>query len=961
MGEAFVWWLTLELIGLAAFPVASVALRGLPDRGWAVSKMLGILLVGWLAYTLSMMQLAQFGRGLLLFALAALVALSAWILLHNNRAGWVELRSYLARPQVIRYIVVAESLFTFAFAAWAWWRAHDPEIFGLEKFMDFGFMNSIAISGTFPPNDMWLAGHSINYYYFGYVLMASLSLLSGVPTTIGYNLSNVTLFALTALGTFGVAFNIVTAVQERRASRRAVEEASAQAPGRVATRSVREKTVPAKGNGANGKPMPVRRTAVQQSRASSAPSATSLAVLEKDEGAQTGNGHQNGADFEPIEPIRGAPAEPAYAGGDDGALGRGGVGWLPYTVAVVAMLMVVAMGNLSVPFATQTNDRLEGNGFRLCFYCLDQARFNWWDPSRIIQDYRTVQTPEGVTKQRVGNVTINEFPGFSFLINDMHPHLMALPLTLLALSGALALARRKIRRGRSWLDGLPRGWAAWLSLFVIGLVIGSLYAANTWDYPTYMLLALIALGLPLLAHQREGEHPSGWRCTRPFIVQSALLVAIGLITFALFHLTFKSLVGGQPAPVPDDVRNIPLFGWIAERLSAFLLVNTADKTILGFVVIFGVHLLAILGWLTYEVTTYMRARREEGRLGGADWSLPGVLIVSLLLAFLLRFPLLGLLLPIAFTCFYLLWREPQHQLRGLVLGMCGIAATIGLSIEVFYLNDVFNDRSNTLFKFYYQLWLIWGLVTAYAAWRVLGSLFARHSEAPAPSPSRGRYAAPERVGSGLQLARGAAALWVFGLAFLVVSSLTWIIFGPLSKTGWNPQMRGLDGIAHLANSAPSDLVAIRWLRANATANDRILECCRDEYNNPGHAGRVSAYTGIPTLISWDGHEGQWRGGQPELLAELGPRRTIVNAIYQGAPPAHTAPSMLQTLQENGITYVFVGAVERGEPMAAGGFENERITPQAESLMREVLTEAFREGNTVIYRVPPAPVSSGGLR
>jgi YYY domain-containing protein len=959
MGEAFVWWLTLEIIGLAAFPVAAVALRGLPDRGWALSKMLGILLIGWLAYTLAMLQLAQFGRGLLLFALAALVALSAWILLHNNRAGWVELRSYLSRPQVIRYIAVAESLFTFAFAAWAWWRAHDPEIYGLEKFMDFGFMNSIAISGTFPPNDMWLAGHSINYYYFGYVLMASLSLLSGVPTTIGYNLANVTLFALTALGTFGVAFNLVTALREGRVARRETAHAAAQAPGRVATRSVRERQPVPKTNGTNGRAVPVRRTSVHQSRAASAPAATAVAVMDEDRETDDANGHNEDKALDIAIPVKRAPREPSYVGGDDGQLGRGGVGWWSYAVAVVAMLMVVAMGNLSVPFAKQTNDKLEGNGFRPRFFDINQTTFDWWSPSRIIQDYRAIQTLEGITKQRVGNETINEFPGFSFLINDMHPHLMALPITLLAVGCALALSRRRVRRGRNWLDGLPRGWSAWLSLFVIALVIGSLYAANTWDYPTYLLISLMGIGLPLLAHQRASEHSTGWRWVRPFVVQSGLLIALGLIAFALFHLTFKSLVGGQPAPVPDEVRNIPLVGWIAERLSAFLLVNTADKTITGFVVIFGIHLLAILGWLTFELIAYLRARRAVNALGGADWSLPAVLVFSVLLAFVWRFPLLGLLLPIAFTCFYLFWREPQERLRGLVLGMCGLAATIGLAIEVVFLNDVFNDRSNTLFKFYYQMWLIWGLVAAYAAWRVLGSLFSRRDDEVVPAQSRGGYAAPERTGSGLMAARGAAAIWGIGLAFLILSSLTWIIYGPLSKTGWNPQMRGLDGIAHLANSAPSDYAGIRWLRANATAQDRVLECCRDEYNINGHAGRVSSYTGIPTLISWDGHEGQWRGGQPEILEQLGPRRGLVNSIYQALAPADTAQGMLRTLQENGVTYVFVGAVERGVPGVGGGLPEEKITPQAEGLMREVLTEAFREGETVIYRVPTG-ASSGAL-
>src|SRR5687768_18563363 len=111
----------------------------------------------------------------------------------------------------------------------------------------------------------------------------------------------------------------------------------------------------------------------------------------------------------------------------------------------------------------------------------------------------------------------------------------------------------------------------------MSIVLGSLYAANTWDFPTYVFLAVIGLAIPLLAFQRQGEKPYGWQWIRPWIIQSILVVAFSFIAFALFHLTFKSLVGGQAAPVPENLRGIPVVGWLLERLSGLLLVNTADK------------------------------------------------------------------------------------------------------------------------------------------------------------------------------------------------------------------------------------------------------------------------------------------------------------------------------------------------------------------------------------------------
>ena len=116
-----------------------------------------------------------------------------------------------------RYVIAAEGLFALAYVLWAVLRAYQPDIFGTEKFMDFGFMNAILKSPTFPPNDMWLSGNSINYYYFGYVLMAALTGLSGVSSQVDPT-ANVTLFALTALGAFGLVYNLIAAQLPREGS-----------------------------------------------------------------------------------------------------------------------------------------------------------------------------------------------------------------------------------------------------------------------------------------------------------------------------------------------------------------------------------------------------------------------------------------------------------------------------------------------------------------------------------------------------------------------------------------------------------------------------------------------------------------------------------------------------------------------------------------------------------------------
>src|SRR5207244_11584360 len=177
--------------------------------GYAVSKVLGILLVGLLAYTLAMMHVLAFNRLSLALCTIALAGFSAWLLYRKDRALLTQLSERFRTRRFIRYIITAEALFAVTYTIWAIVRAYNPEIFAQEKFMDFGFLNAILKSGYFPPNDMWLAGHSINYYYFGYVLMAGLTSLSGVPSQVAFNLANVALFSLTALAAFGLAYNLV--------------------------------------------------------------------------------------------------------------------------------------------------------------------------------------------------------------------------------------------------------------------------------------------------------------------------------------------------------------------------------------------------------------------------------------------------------------------------------------------------------------------------------------------------------------------------------------------------------------------------------------------------------------------------------------------------------------------------------------------------------------------------------
>ena len=74
--------------------------------------------------------------------------------------------------------------------------------------MEFAFVNGILRSPLFPPQDPWLSGYGISYYYFGYVMLAALVNLTGVDPAIAFNLGVALWYALVMIGAFGVVYDL---------------------------------------------------------------------------------------------------------------------------------------------------------------------------------------------------------------------------------------------------------------------------------------------------------------------------------------------------------------------------------------------------------------------------------------------------------------------------------------------------------------------------------------------------------------------------------------------------------------------------------------------------------------------------------------------------------------------------------------------------------------------------------
>ncbi len=121
-------------------------------------------------------------------------------------------KRYLSFFQIIkskyRLFLFQEILFLTVLVAWSYVRGFAPNIEGLEKYMDWGFVNSALRSKFLPPQDMWFSGEVINYYYFGHLIFALITKLSQIPSSISYNLSIATVCALTFVSTFSLVSNV---------------------------------------------------------------------------------------------------------------------------------------------------------------------------------------------------------------------------------------------------------------------------------------------------------------------------------------------------------------------------------------------------------------------------------------------------------------------------------------------------------------------------------------------------------------------------------------------------------------------------------------------------------------------------------------------------------------------------------------------------------------------------------
>jgi YYY domain-containing protein len=854
MTEFLLWYLTISLVGLLALPLAFWLLPGLDERGYTLARTLGLLIWAYVFWLLATLGILHNNTPGLLLALLIVLALGLGGLRASAPA---RLLSWLKKRW--RFVLLSELLFLLAFGGMALVRAANPDILGTEKPMELAFINAILNSPTFPPHDPWLSGYAISYYYFGYVMTAMLAAFTSTPGPIAFNLAIALVFGLSALGAFGVVHDL------------------------LAKRF--------KSNGLGSSELRVTiKSGVQP-----------LALL--------------GPVFILLVGNLGGLLEVLHASG---------VGWSR-----------AADSSLVSPAWKWLDMRELSNPPSEPFSWQPTRYLWWWRASRVIQDY-----DYGGNWKEI----IDEFPAFSYILADLHPHVLAMPFAFLAMAlafnllnggaqGKLALLRQGQAKQRiAWLarwfnEPLHISPAAFI---LAGVALGGMAFLNIWDFPFYVFVFAAAyaasrgIGLPF--------HLG--RFSRDLLYMAIMVGLAGLLFYLPYYIGFSSQAGGVLPNLVYPSRGAHLWVMFATLWVPVLIyfwklgqgggsgvarldlgaLRPAFLAALGLLV--GLWLLSLaFGALISLIPE--RSAQFLGSLAAPNFSLLLGEALRRRLASFSGWLTLLVLLTLALSLLAVVWRSKfagfQSDLFSLIL--FAVAVLLVMGPEFFYLLDLFGWRMNTIFKFYYQAWLMFGVVAAYGTAVLVGETLGIGN-----------------IRNGELGVRG--ALGLISIVLVIAAGLVYTVFGVWERaSGFHPAFGwSLDGVQYLERARPDEVAGARWL-ADAPPGV-VAEAVGGSYSEYGF---ISMLSGQPTVLGWDFHEYQWRGDSQEGSI----RQADIQRLYCTGDEEQAREIMARY----DIRYVFIGPLERRtyklEP---------EICPRGlnEIKFKRWMAPVFQQGEVVIY-------------
>ena len=417
--EALKWFAVFEVVLFAGIGITWKAFPFLPARGIHFARPIGLLCLGFLTWQGSILGLVPNGQASWWIFAGVLSLFTVWVLFRNRKGVSSVIRANLGS------LVIGEVLFIALFAGFAIFKSFDPAISGTEKPMEFMLLNASWQTVWAPPQDAWLSGNPVAYYYFGYWMFAGIANMSAVLPSYAFNLAVATVAGMAATSAFGLVFALLKFSGGR-------------------------------------------------------PKVTSNAI--------------------------------AAAGGIFG---------------VVALLLVASFGGWWEAAANF------GIGSQSFFNWLDIKGVTpstsnptllpadfwwWWRISRVINTFDGSGVPL--------DTTIQEFPAFSFVLGDLHPHLISIPFLLIHFGIALNLWRSHGRWNLRWL------YHNKASALFMGFSIGAAGFLNLPDLP--FILVLLVATATLKNHFANPKHQPILTALRA-LIPIVILVLVGVLAFWAFY------------------------------------------------------------------------------------------------------------------------------------------------------------------------------------------------------------------------------------------------------------------------------------------------------------------------------------------------------------------------------------------------------------------------------------------
>ena len=799
MLDALSWYIAVQILGFLAFPAGFLLSKRLPDRGFTLVKPAAMVFFSYVLWILGLSHIAP-NTQFTIVAILVVAAIPSVLLFRKNLN---EIKEFIQKNWPM--LMAAEVLFLGFFLMWLGIISEVPAINHTEKPMDFGFMNAVLQSRFFPPEDPWLSGSSISYYYFGHFMMAFLTQMTGVASNVGYNLGVALVPGLVAIGAFGLVYNLV----------------------RLSGGSLRAGMV----FGAVG---PV------------------LILL-------AGN-LEGVVEFVHLQ-------------------SWGGSGFWEW---------------VGIKGLDGTNT---GSGM------FPDNQWWWFRASRVIDTLSGGQSLD---------YTITEFPFFSFILGDLHPHVMSLPFVILGLGITLNFFLATGQLGLSWLRENAVEAAA------IALFIGALAFINLWDMPVLATMLVVAAMV-----KAYGDcNGSLTRAALGAVIVVLPIIVLAVVFFLPFYSDFEAQTSGI-LPLRDvNTRPILLFlvmGPLILLAVSFLLrqlpglVRPSDNDSSGAVIVMVVVATPFLVWTGLAFfTTWIEdgVGPAFGEIGSRMiLVIPGLMLVGIAGFSAMQRSRLKL--------------EPTTVFPLLV---AGLAFYLLIGAEIFYVVDQFGGefrRMNTVFKIYYQAWLLLGIVGSYGLYYLWSA--------------RSSVSWPINLGRILPVGR---YVWIATVSVLFLASMYLPLGAALDRTGvlrdgHSVTDNTLDGLAFLKRSSPGEYAAIQWLRDDAPWG-RMVEAVGDDYTD---FARISSSTGLPTVLGWKGHELQWRSA-----SSFTGREEDVNSIYSSADSG-LVRSLLDAYD---VRYVYLGSRER----RTYGGDNLADFEQSSAAIGSAgfLKTAFEQDGVIVYEM-----------